>query len=59
GWTAGFDIGAHFWTEVEADARRLLSEVAALAERFGWSEEALLTMPASRRRAYLELARVT
>jgi hypothetical protein len=59
GWTTGFDIGAHFWTEVEADARRLLSEVAALAERFGWSEEALLTMPASRRRAYLELARVT
>lgn len=56
-WTAGFDIGSHFWTEVEADARRLLGEVATLAERFGWSEEALLAMPASRRRAYLDLSR--
>lgn len=53
--TSGFDIGAHFWAEVDADARRLLGEVAALAERFGWSEEALLAMPPSRRRAYLEL----
>jgi hypothetical protein len=58
-WTAGFDIGSHFWAEVEADARRLLSEVATLAERFGWSEEALLAMPPNRRRAYLDLPRVT
>ena len=42
-----------------ADARRLLGEVAALAERFGWSEEALLAMPGSRRRAYLDLVRAT
>ena len=56
GWTLTLDVGAHFWLEVDADARRLLSEVAALAERFGWSEEALLAMPATRRRAYLDLA---
>jgi hypothetical protein len=58
-WTAGFDIGAHFWAEVEADALGLLREVATLAERFGWSEQALLAMPASRRRAYLEIARTS
>jgi len=55
GWTAGFDIGAHFWAEVQADARRLLAEIAALAERFGWSEADLLAMSPARRRAYLEL----
>ena len=57
--TFGFDVGAYFWAEVDADARRLLGEVAALAERFGWSEEALLAMPGSRRRAYLDLVRAT
>ena len=55
-WTSGFDIGPHFWAEVGADARRLLGEVAALAARFGWSEDALLAMPPARRRAYLDLA---
>lgn len=49
------DVGAHVWAEVEADARRLLGEIAILAERFGWSEAALLTMPPRRRRAYLDL----
>lgn len=59
GWTACFDIGAHFWSEVEADARRLLAEVATLAERFGWSEAELLAMSPARRRAYLELVQVS
>ena len=55
-WTAPFDIGSCFWSEVEADARRLLVEVATLAQRFGWSEADLLAMSAARRRTYLELA---
>lgn len=55
GWTASFDIGAIFWKEVEADAHRLLAEIAILAERFGWSEDDLLAMSATRRRAYLDL----
>lgn len=59
GWTAGFDIGAHFWSEVEADARRLLAEVATLAARFGWSEAELLAMSPARRHAYLELVQVS
>jgi hypothetical protein len=54
-WTASFDIGAIFWKEVEADACRLLAEIATLAERFGWSEQALLAMSPARRRAYLDL----
>jgi hypothetical protein len=53
-WTAAFDIGAHLWVEIDAQARRLIREVAALAGRFGWSEADLLAMPAARRRAYLQ-----
>jgi hypothetical protein len=52
-WTAVFDIGAHLWLEIDAQARRLVREVAALAARFGWSEADLLAMPPARRRAYL------
>ncbi|MGF6227961.1 hypothetical protein QFZ27_001916 [Inquilinus ginsengisoli] len=55
-WMAAFDIAACFWSEVDADARRLLAEVAALAERFGWSETEILGLSSARRRAYLELA---
>jgi hypothetical protein len=56
-WTAPFDIGAHLWVEIDAEARRLIGEVAALAARFGWAESDLLAMPAARRRAYLEAGR--
>lgn len=59
GWTASFDIGAIFWKEVEADARRLLAEVAALAQHFGWPEAELLAMSPARRRAYLDLLGAT
>jgi hypothetical protein len=53
-WTAVFDIGAHLWVEIDAQATRLVREVAALAGRFGWSEADLLAMPPARRRAYLQ-----
>jgi len=43
------------WTEVAAWARRLLAEVARLAQVFGWREHDILAMSAERRRRYLEL----
>lgn len=52
-WTAAFDIAPYLWVEIDAAGRQLLGEVAALAERFGWSEAELLHMSAARRRAYL------
>jgi hypothetical protein len=55
-WRADLDIGAFFWTEIVAEARRLLGEVAALARAYGWREFDILAMGAARRRAYLELA---
>ncbi|HYE29054.1 MAG TPA: hypothetical protein VEA61_12600 [Allosphingosinicella sp.] len=52
-WTTGFDIAAHLWAEIESQALRLLVEVGALAERFGWSEADILALSPARRRAYL------
>lgn len=52
---SSFDIAGYLWLEVEAEARRLLVEVATLAARFGWSESDILAMTPTRRRAYLQL----
>jgi hypothetical protein len=56
-WTTGFDIGAHLWAEIDAHGLRLLGEVAALADRFGWSEAEILALSPARRRAYLAVER--
>jgi hypothetical protein len=51
------DIGALLLAHVRADARRLLSEVDALARAYGWSEAQILALGERRRVAYLELVR--
>lgn len=55
-YETAFDIAAFLWTEVTAYARRLLHEVATLADSFGWGEREILELTAVRRRQYLELA---
>jgi hypothetical protein len=55
-WDAAFDVAAYLWTEIEAEALRLLHQVHCLAERYGWREADILAMSPLRRRAYLELA---
>jgi hypothetical protein len=47
------DLGSFLWTEIEARARQLLSEVHALAAAYGWAEAAILGMSDVRRAAYL------
>lgn len=54
-WPALFDIASFFWTEISAQARRLLHEVDALARAYGWGEAEILGLSALRRQAYLEL----
>jgi hypothetical protein len=54
-WTTGLDIGEHLWAQIDQHSARLLGEVAALAERFGWSEAEILALPPSRRRSYLAM----
>ena len=57
--TAGvaLDVGAFFWTEIAAYARRTLDDVDALAARYGWSEAEILALSPARRARYLEYAR--
>ena len=44
---------AYLWDEIDARARRLLDEVHALARTYCWSEEQILALSETRRRAYL------
>jgi hypothetical protein len=54
-WRATFDIVSFFWTEIEAWARRLLSDVHVLAAAYSWSEADILALSPLRRRYYLEM----
>jgi hypothetical protein len=55
GWQVFFDIAAFFWTELTANAHRLLRDVDSLARTYHWREVDILAMTAERRQAYLEL----
>lgn len=54
-WLAGFDIGALFWIEVEAWARRALDDVHRLATAYGWREPDVLALSPRRRQHYLDM----
>jgi hypothetical protein len=54
-WERALEIGAFFWEEIAAAARRLLYEVAALAGAWGWSERDILAMSPRRRQTYLAM----
>jgi hypothetical protein len=56
-WQVHLDIEGFLWTEVSAEATRLLSEVRALARAYHWREADILAMSSRRRQAYLELER--
>jgi hypothetical protein len=55
GWQVLLDIAGFFWTELSAQARRLLNEVRGLALVYGWREADILAMSARRRQYYLEM----
>jgi hypothetical protein len=54
-WQAPFDPATFVWSEIAAEARRLLREVHRLASAYGWREADILSMSTPRRHAYLEL----
>lgn len=54
-WQILLDIVTFFWTELSAQAKRLLREVHTLARCYGWREADILSMSAMRRQFYLEL----
>jgi hypothetical protein len=54
-WELLFDIAPFFWNEIAALAQRLVYEIDALARAYGWTEREILSLPAQRRRTYLEM----
>lgn len=54
-WKVYFDVGDFLWTEIAAQARRLLSEIHVLAATYGWREADILALSARRRQFYLEM----
>ncbi|MGA7341686.1 MAG: hypothetical protein WBE72_07765 [Terracidiphilus sp.] len=49
------DLPEFLWAEVEAVAKRLLSEIHILARAYGWSEDAVLSLSDKRRAMYLQM----
>jgi hypothetical protein len=56
-WDEPLDIASYLWTEIEACARRLVTEVHTLASAYCWTEEKILSMSELRRALYLEMVR--
>jgi hypothetical protein len=54
-WELLFDIAHFFWNEIAGQAQRLVYEIDALARAYGWTEREILSLPAQRRRTYLEM----
>jgi hypothetical protein len=54
-WESELDVAEFVWTEIEAQALRVLREVHVLAGAYGWREADILALSPLRRRAYLEL----
>lgn len=54
-WRALFDIESFFWSEINAWAQRVLSEVHLLACAYGWRESDILSLTPWRRQFYLGL----
>lgn len=54
-WQIAFDAASFLYSEVAAQARRVLREVHALARAYAWSERDILAMHPRRRRDYLEM----
>ena len=54
-WRADFDVASFFWTEIEAWAHRTLRQVHRLARTYGWTEDEILALTASRRQLYMQM----
>lgn len=56
-WALVLDSAAFFSRELHLRAQRLLAEVHALAQAYGWSESVVLSLSPRKRQAYLQLVR--
>lgn len=56
-WSESLDPVLFAWSAVEASARRLATDVHALAHTYGWSEREILALSPFRRHLYLSAVR--
>lgn len=56
-WSESLDPVLFAWSAVEASARRLATDVHALAHTYGWSEHEILALSPFRRHLYLSAVR--
>jgi hypothetical protein len=54
-WATALDIVSFLWSEISISAKRLLSEVHALARAYGWHEADILALSSTRRQFYLNM----
>jgi hypothetical protein len=54
-WEETLDFAAVLWSEIEAQAKRVLLEIHALASVYGWTEKDILSLSSNRRLLYLEM----
>lgn len=53
-WSAGLDVPAFLWQELDAWAPRLLRDVHVLARAYGWRQADILALSAFRRQCFLD-----
>jgi hypothetical protein len=56
-WSVAFDVLSFLWTELSVWAKRLLTEIHALARTYHWSEREILALTPWRRHVYLNMVR--
>ncbi len=56
-FVADVDVASFVWAELDVRARRVLTDVDALARAYGWTESDVLALGERRRETYLRLAR--
>jgi hypothetical protein len=54
-WEETLDIVSFVWREIEAQAKKLVFEIHALASAYGWTEREILSLSESRRALYLAM----
>jgi hypothetical protein len=54
-WQEPLDIVDYFWRVLTQEAQTLLAQVDLLARAYGWSQEEILNLGASRRALYVEM----
>jgi len=54
-WNEPLDLVAFLWTEMDAQAKRLLREIHTLASAYGWTEPEILRLSRVRRSHYLRM----